>query len=389
MGFRSYFCMVANRIYLDYAASTPLDPEVEEYMLPYLRAVGNPSSIHAAGRHLRAAIEEARQVIAECIGADPGQIVFTSGGTEADNHALRGAIETWNIRHILYNPTEHHAVLHTIESLVQSRGVQSHPIAVDSQGRIELDHLEELLRRYPRSMVTVMYANNEIGTLQPVDQVSQMVRRYGGYYLCDTVQVMGLGWVNVRDWDVDFLAASAHKFYGPKGVGFLYRQRPIKSLITGGAQEREQRAGTENVAGIVGMAYALKKAYANRSSYEAHLRTIKSYLINQLKAAFPEIIFHGDISEAGSHPGILNFRLPASLVNDLILIQLDIEGVCASGTSACSSGSAHPSHVLRAIGLSPEEATRTLRFSWGHGIDYTHIDQAIEAVKKSTLSYSA
>ncbi|MCS6895960.1 MAG: cysteine desulfurase [Bacteroidia bacterium] len=376
------------RIYLDYAASTPLDPEVEAYMLPYLRAVGNPSSIHAAGRHLRAAIEDARQTVAECIGADPGQIIFTSGGTEADNHALRGAVETWNIQHILYNPTEHHAVLHTIESLVRNRGVEAHPIAIDPQGRIKLDHLEELLRRYPRSMVAVMYANNEIGTLQPINEVAELVQKYEGYFLCDTVQVMGLGWVSVKNWHVDFLAASAHKFYGPKGVGFLYRRRPVKSLITGGSQEREQRAGTENVAGIVGMAYALKKAYETRSAYQAHLRSIKAHLIHRLQESFPEVIFHGDTTEAGSHPGILNFHLPASLISDMILIQLDIEGICASGTSACSSGSAHPSHVLQAIGVSPEEATRSLRFSWGHGIDKSHIDQAVEAIKKYIVSPS-
>lgn len=368
-------------IYLDYAASTPLDPEVAQRMIPYLSAVGNPSSIHAAGRYLRAAIEEARNTIAGLIGADPGQIVFTSGGTEADNHALRGSVETWGIQHILYNPTEHHAVLHTIESLVQSRGVQAHPIAVDAVGRIELDHLEALLRRYPRSLVAVMYANNEIGTIQPVREIANLVRTYGGYFLCDTVQVMGLGWVNVSEWPVDFIAASAHKFYGPKGIGFLYRRRPIKSLITGGAQEREQRAGTENVAGIVGMALALQKAYAQRCSYETHLRTLKTYLIQRLRERFSDVIFHGDIDLEGSHPGILNFRLP-SITHDLLLVQLDIEGICASGTSACASGSAHPSHVLQAIGVPPAEASRALRFSWGHGIEQTHLDTVVAILEK-------
>ncbi|MCX8112781.1 MAG: cysteine desulfurase [Bacteroidia bacterium] len=368
-------------IYLDYAASTPLDPEVEMHMLPYLRTVGNPSSIHSMGRRLRAAIEEARVTIAELIGADPGQIVFTSGGTEADNHALRGVIETKGLKHILYNPTEHHAVLHTIEHLVQSRGIQAHPIVVDAVGRIDLDHLEELLRRYPHSVVAVMYANNEIGTIQPVEEVAQLAKAYGSYFLCDTVQVVGLGWINVQAWPVDFLAASAHKFYGPKGVGFLYRRHPIQSLITGGGQEREQRAGTENVAGIVGMAFALKKAYANRTSYEAHLRTIKAYLIDKLRQAFPEIIFHGDIRPEGGHPGILNFRLPPKVGHDLILIQLDLEGVCASGTSACASGSAHPSRVLQAIGIPASEASLAIRFSWGHGIEKRHIDTVVDILR--------
>lgn len=350
-------------------------------MLPYLRATGNPSSIHAAGRQLRAAIEEARTAIAELIGAEPGQIVFTSGGTEADNHALRGAVESHRIQHILYNPTEHHAVTHTVEDLVRTRGIQAHPIAVDAEGRIILEHLEELLRQYPRSLVSVMYANNEIGTLQPVKEVAGLVREYEGLYHCDTVQVMGLGWVHVREWEVDFIAASAHKFYGPKGVGFLYRRRPVGSILTGGAQEREQRAGTENVAGIVGMAHALRKAYARREQYVAHLQSLKDHLIAGLRRAFPEVIFHGDISPAGSHPGILNFRIPAS--DDLILIQLDIAGVCASGTSACASGSAHPSHVLQAIGIPAGEAARALRFSWGYGIEKKDMDAVIDILRMS------
>ncbi|MCS7297194.1 MAG: cysteine desulfurase family protein [Bacteroidia bacterium] len=372
-------------IYLDYAASTPLDPEVEAHMLPYLRAVGNPSSIHALGRYLRAAIEESRAIIAELIGAEPGQIIFTSGGTEADNHALWGSVETWSIQHILYNPTEHHAVLHTIESLCRLRGVQAHPIAVDALGRVDLDHLEELLRRYPRSLVSVMYANNEIGTLQPVQEIASLVQSYEGYYHCDTVQVMGLGWVEVRNWAVDFIAASAHKFYGPKGIGFLYRRRPIRSFITGGSQERNQRAGTENVAGIVGMAYALKKAYTNSESYVSHLLSIKSYLIEQLTHAFSEIVFHGDITARGGHPGILNFRIPSNQLGNLVLIHLDIEGICASGTSACASGSEHPSHVLEAIGIPSEYAQEAIRFSWGIGIEKEHIDRALRALR--SISY--
>lgn len=368
-------------IYLDYAASTPLDPEVEAEILPYLRAAGNPSSIHAAGRYLRTAIEEARALIAELIGAQPGQIVFTSGGTEADNHALRGAVETWAIPHILYNPTEHHAVLHTIEALAHAGKVQAHPLRVDAYGRIDLNHLEELLRSYPKSLIAVMYANNEIGTLQPVQEITDLAQKYGARYLCDTVQVMGLGWVKVTDWPVDFLAASAHKFYGPKGVGFLYRKEPIASLITGGAQERNQRAGTENVAGIAGMAFALKKAYENRHTYEAHLRAIKQYLLGKLQEKLPEAQINGDPSMEGSHPGILNFRLPPALADDMLVLHLDLAGICVSGTSACASGSGHPSHVLQATGLTPEEAVRALRFSWGKYTTFSEIDSALEALK--------
>jgi len=377
----SYLCEVEPWIYLDYAASTPLDPEVEAAMLPYLRATGNPSSIHAAGRSLRTAIEEARTTIAELLGADPGQIVFTSGGTEADNHALRGAVEAWSISHILYNPTEHHAVLHTVAALTHEGKVQAHPLPIDSVGRVELEALETLLQKYPRSLVAVMYANNEIGTLQPVHEIAALCQRWGALYLCDTVQVMGLGWVNVQEWPVDFATASAHKFYGPKGVGFLYRRKPIRSLLTGGAQEREQRAGTENVAGIVGMAFALKKAYEQKDSYEAHLRQLKAYLLQQIQASFPQAVLHGDTHPEGSHPGILNFGLPPSIADDMLVLHLDLAGVCVSGTSACASGSGHPSHVLQALGLSPEEAQRSLRFSWGKYTEPHHFDTALQALQ--------
>ncbi|MCS7162984.1 MAG: cysteine desulfurase [Bacteroidia bacterium] len=368
-------------VYLDYAASTPLDPEVEACMLPYLRAVGNPSAIHAAGRYLRTAIEEARTTIAQLVGADPGQIIFTSGGTEADNHALWGTVETLGATAILYNPTEHHAVLHTIEAIVRRRGLRAYPIAIDRVGRIQLEHLEALLRRYPKSIVAVMHANNEIGTLQPVSDIAALTQKYGGWYLCDTVQTIGLGWVEAPKLGADFFVASAHKFYGPRGVGFLYRRLPVGRFIHGGAQEREQRAGTENVAGIVGLALALRKAYQRRAAYVHELRTLKHYLMQRLQEVFPDVVFHGDVSEEGSHPGILNFRIPSHPLADLLVIHLDIEGVCVSGTSACASGSSHPSHVLQALGLSAQAARSALRFSWGLGTQKAHLDRAIEVLQ--------
>ncbi len=376
-------------VYLDYAASAPLDPEVLEVMRPYLEAAGNPSSTHAAGRFLRTAVEEARQTIADLIGAAPGEIIFTSGGTEADNHALRSAVETFSLPTILYNPTEHHAVLHTIEDLAHQGKVRAIPIAIDKYGRIDLNHLEDLLKAYSHALVSVMYANNEIGTLQPVREIAALCQQYGALYHCDTVQVMGLGWVRVDEWPVDFLAASAHKFYGSKGVGFLYRRRSIRSFITGGAQERGQRAGTENVASIVGMAFALKKAYQQKDLYLKHLSTLKAHALTLLQTFLPEARINGVPSLDGSHPGILNFYLPPERANDLQLIHLDLAGVCASGTSACSSGSGHPSHVLQAIGLSPEEAVRAVRLSWGWGSEKAHLELAIQTLRQSLLSPTA
>ncbi len=378
--------MNAVRVYLDYAASTPLHEEVLEAMVPYLRSAGNPSSIHAAGRALRAAIEEARQKIADLIGAAPGEIVFTSGGTEADNHAIRGAIETLGIKTIVYNPTEHHAVLHTIEDLVSRGQVKAVVVPVDTMGRIILDALEQLLRQHPKALVSIMYVNNEIGTLQPVQEIAELCKQYGAYYHSDTVQVMGLGWVDVREWPVDFLAASAHKFYGPKGIGFLYRRVPLKSFITGGAQERGQRAGTENVAAIVGMACALQKAYAQKQAYNEHLWTLKQHLLRLLHESIPGVILHGDPSREGSHPGILNFHLPQA--DDLLLIRLDMAGICVSGTSACSSGSGHPSHVLQAIGLSSEDAMRSLRLSWGRETTAANLTYTVEQIAESIVASS-
>jgi cysteine desulfurase len=387
--YRNFVRMPPRIVYLDYAASAPLDPEVLEVMRPYLEAVGNPSSTHAAGRFLRTALEEARQTIADLLGAAPGEIVFTSGGTEADNHALRKAVDTFDISTILFNPTEHHAVLHTIEDLAHQGKIEAHPIAIDTYGRINLNHLEDLLKKHPKVLVSVMYANNEIGTLQPVREIAALCQQYGALYHCDTVQVMGLGWVRVDDWPVDFLAASAHKFYGPKGVGFIYRRRPIKSLITGGAQERGQRAGTENIASIVGMAFALQKAYKQKDAYLKHLSTLKAEALSLLQSLLPEARINGDPSPAGSHPGILNFYLPPEKADDLLLVHLDLAGVCASGTSACASGSGHPSHVLEALGLPAEAAMRAIRLSWGWGSKKTHLELAIQTLRQSLLSPTA
>lgn len=363
-------------VYLDYAASTPLDSEVEEAMEPYLKATGNPSSIHRYGRFLRSAIEDTRAEVAELLGCSPSEIVFTSGGTEADNHAIQGAVHQLHRRTILYNPTEHHAVLHTIEDLVEKKLVQAFPLRVFSTGEIDLEYLENLLKRYSDVLVCVMHANNEIGTLQPVREIAELCRRYGALYHCDTVQTMGLGWVQVEELGFDFAAASAHKFYGPKGVGFLYRRHAVGSLIKGGAQERNQRGGTENVAGIVGLGCALRKAYQEKESYLLFLQELKTYFIEQLRTFLPYVLFNGPPVDR-SHPGILSVRFPLREMENMLLMHLDLEGIAVSGTSACSSGVSQPSHVLTAIGLDPVQAMNTIRFSWGKGITKKDIDHVV------------
>ncbi|MGQ9862967.1 MAG: cysteine desulfurase family protein [Bacteroidia bacterium] len=367
-------------VYLDYAASTPLDPEVREAMQPYLEATGNPSSIHRYGRFLRSAIEDTRAEIAELLGCSPSEIVFTSGGTEADNHAIRGAVHQLNRRTILYNPTEHHAVLHTIEDLAEKNFAQALPLRIFPTGEIDLGYLEDLLQKHSNSLVCVMHANNEIGTVQPVREIAELCKRYGALYHCDTVQTMGLGWVQVEELGFDFAAASAHKFYGPKGVGFLYRRHPVGSLISGGAQERNQRGGTENVAGIVGLGHALRKAYQEKERYVLWLYELKTYFVQRLRAFLSQLTFNGPEPDQG-HPGILSVRFPLSEMENLLLMHLDLEGVAVSGTSACSSGASQPSHVLTALGLDPVQATHTLRFSWGKGITKEDLDYVLHCLR--------
>ena len=370
-------------VYLDYAASTPLDPEIFDHMKPYLLGyAGNPSSTHQHGRQLRTAIEESRRKIAQAVNCHPHEIVFTSGGTEADNMALRGAVYALGVKNIISSPIEHHAVSHTIEVLAKEKGVNAHYLSVDSQGGINMKELESLLEDNPNCLVSLMHGNNELGNIYEIEKIAQLCQTHEALLHSDTVQTMGNVSYDLQKTPIDFLAASAHKFYGPKGIGFLFVRKGHKlpSLIYGGGQERSLRAGTENVANIVGMACALEKCMATLEEKNLKLQQAKTYMKTQLLQLIPGVMFNGFEEEGKSLPTILNVRFPGK-EDAMLTFNLDIQGISSSGGSACSSGAVQGSHVLRTIGLSEVEALNSIRFSFGIYTTTEEIDICLEAIK--------
>ncbi len=356
------------RVYLDNAASSVLDPEVLEYMLPWYREFhGNPSSVHYHGRNLRSAIEQSRKKIAELTGSSPGEIFFTSGGTEADNMAIRSTVEGLGIRHIVSTRIEHHAVGHCIELLEEKGHAKVTWLDVDSRGHIDLKELREVLKSSPRSLVCLMHANNEIGTMLDLEAVGRICREFDAVYHSDTVQTMGNVKYDTGNLPVDFLTASAHKFYGPKGIGFLYIRKGLKipPLILGGGQERNMRAGTENVPAIAGMAFALEKCIRNLEEKNEKLWKLKLFLKTELEARIPGVEFNGETAKDNSLVTVLNTFFPIDSADSLLLMNLDIAGISCSGGSACTSGSVKGSHVLAGIGCSAKRSANSVRFSFG------------------------
>ncbi|TAK35259.1 MAG: cysteine desulfurase [Saprospiraceae bacterium] len=367
------------RIYLDNAATTPLREEVIEVMYQCLKEkFGNPSSIHAEGRKARAAIEEARKTVAHLLGASTGEIFFTSGGTESSNMAIKGAVRDLGVRRIISSPTEHHCVLHPLE-VVRKQGVQIEQVHLDRRGRINYDHLEQLLQQSngAKTMVSLMHANNEIGTVHDMERISALCQTYGAIYHSDTVQTIGHRTINVSKTKIHFLSGGAHKFHGPKGCGFIYinNEVQLKPFMDGGGQERNMRGGTENVYGIVGMAKALELACENMDSYRSYIEDLRSYFMHQLQERFEDIQFNGDYDGDYLHT-ILSVSFPPSPRSELLLLQLDIAGISASGGSACSSGAETGSHVLNAIQAGPER--KTIRFSFSHFNTKAEVDYALE-----------
>jgi cysteine desulfurase len=354
------------KIYLDNAATTPLDPRVFESMRPYLlESFGNPSSIHSHGREARVAVEKARKTVAELMGAAPAEIFFTSGGTEADNTVLRSAIIQFGIRHVISSPIEHHAVIHTLESLQQAGSIALHLVSLDHKGHIDYQHLDSLLLQYPDALVSLMHANNEIGNITDIDRVGSMCSDHRSLFHSDAVQSVGYFPFNLTASPVHAIAASAHKFHGPKGIGFMYieRSKIMEPLLTGGGQERNMRGGTEHVAGIIGLARALELAYGELTSTRQHIENLKKKTITGLEQALPDVRFLGDCADMEhSHYKTLNIGLPGHDDNDMLLFNLDIQGISVSGGSACASGASTGSHVLEALGV--DEQTGALRVSF-------------------------
>ena len=368
------------RIYLDHAATTPIDASVFVAMRPYLEGVfGNPSSIHSFGREARAALDGAHDAVARCLGARADEIVFTSGGTESDNTVLKGVAAHFAGRgnHIVTSAIEHHAVLDTCEPL-EGRGVQVTTVPVDGCGLIDPEEVRRAIAERT-VLVSIMFANNEIGTIQPVAEIGRICREAGVLFHTDAVQAAGALPIDVDALNVDFLSLSGHKFYGPKGVGVLYARRRTKweSLLHGGGQERARRAGTENVAGIVGLAHALELAVQRRDADAAHLTSLRDRLIERVLARVERCHLSGD--KTRRLPNNASFAVEG-VEGEAILMNLDMAGIAASSGSACSAGSLEPSHVLKAIGLPPESLRGSLRLTLGRGNTAEQIDTVADTL---------
>jgi cysteine desulfurase len=371
-----------NRIYLDNAATTALDKEVLEAMLPYMTDhFGNPSSIYSYGRETRLAIENARKTVARILHANPGEIFFTSGGTESDNMAIASAIHDLGCRHIITSPIEHHAVLHTVEHWDKTDKITSSFVKILPDGHVDLNDLEEqLAAREERCFVTLMHANNEIGNLLDINATGEICKKYNAIFHSDTVQTVGHYKLDLRSKPVHFATGAGHKFHGPKGVGILYVNDNIKvnPLILGGGQERNMRAGTENVYGIAGFAKALELADANLEKDSQYIQSLKTYMIAELKREIPGVGFNGDYS-GNSLYTVLNVSFPKTEKSEMILFSLDMAGICVSGGSACSSGADVGSHVIRAINNNPNKVP--VRFSFSKYTTKQELDHTIATLK--------
>ncbi len=366
------------RVYFDNAATTPLCEEAIETMTTLMRAYhGNPSSIHACGRKVRSSIEQARKNIANLIGASIGEIFFTSGGTEANNMALNCSVRDLGVTRIITSPIEHHCILHCTDKL-EDQGVEVVLVNIDKKGHFDYDHLESLLvDKRKKTLVSLMHANNEIGTVSDMQRISQLCELYEAYYHSDTVQTIGHFPIDVSKTKISFLSGGAHKFHGPKGVGFVYinGDNMVKPMIFGGGQERNMRAGTENVYGIAGMSKALELACGEMEERRKHINDIRSYLKNSLSENFEDIQFNGDADGAFLYT-VLSVSFPPSDKSDMLLLNLDIHGISCSGGSACSSGAEAGSHVQKALESDPKR--KNIRFSFSHFNTKAEVDYLME-----------
>lgn len=339
-------------VYLDNAATTPISPEVKEAMSNAMDIFGNPSSTHTLGRKAKIIIEKTRSLIAKELNCATGEIFFTSGGTEADNLALFSAVRDLGVKRIISTKIEHHAVGHSLEFLKETEGIEVVLIGLNEKGELNLEELKELLQIEVKTLVTLMYVNNEIGNLIDLKSIAELCKEYNALFHSDTVQGVGHFKINLKEIPVDFIACAAHKFHGPKGVGFAFVRGglPIKPVIHGGGQERNLRAGTENIVGIAGLGKAFELAYKNLKDDKQHMLSLKKHCIEQISQRFPEVEFNGLSAELErSNYTVLSLAIPKNANTDMILFNLDMKGIAVSGGSACNSGSEKGSHVIDEI----------------------------------------
>lgn len=368
-------------IYLDHAATTPIDPRVKESMLPYLEAAfGNPSSIHQYGRPIRAAIDLARETVAKAIHAEPSEIVFTSGGTEADNLALRGVMveaRESEKKHLITSQVEHHAILDTCKYL-EKLGFEVTYLPVDQWGQVSPDDVQNAIRP-DTALISIMYGNNEIGTLQPIQEIGELARRAGVLFHTDAVQALGVENMDVRDLPVDLMSISAHKIYGPKGIGALYVHKKVKMMpqMFGGYQERKKRAGTENVIGVVGFAKAVDLRMEERGGYRNHLEQLRSHLLRKLEEKKVHFVQNGHPEKTLLH--IMNLSFPG-IDSETLLMNMDMAGIAVASGSACTSGTISVSHVIRALQVDPERAKSAIRFSFGQSNSAEEVNRVVDVL---------
>jgi cysteine desulfurase len=374
-----------SRIYFDNAATTALDPEVLEAMMPYFtEKFGNPSSVYSYGRETKLAIENARKTVARILNANPGEIFFTSGGTESTNTAVTAAVRDLGCKHIITSPLEHHATLHTVEHMAHFGFATLSYVNLTDKGHIDLSHLEELLKgNKERTLVTLMHANNEIGNLLNIKAVSELCEKYDAIFHSDTVQTIGHYPFDLKKLKVHFLNGAGHKFHGPKGVGILYVNENVRinPYIHGGAQERNMRAGTENMYGIVGFAKALEIATQRYEQDSAHVKGLKTYMAGKLHEAFPGLILNGDTNGSSLYT-VLNVSFPMTERSDMLLFNLDMAGICVSGGSACTSGANSVSHVIKAIYNGQAASMVPIRFSFSRHNTKDEVDAVVEKLKE-------
>ncbi|NCP21459.1 MAG: cysteine desulfurase [Flavobacteriales bacterium CG_4_9_14_0_2_um_filter_35_242] len=373
------------KIYFDNAATTPLHPEVIKEVSQLMASTyGNPSSSHQFGRHAKTLVEQARKSIAKHLKASANELIFTAGGTEADNLILQNAVNNLGVKRIITSAIEHHAVLNMVAALKIKKNIEVHFVKLTPQGAVDLEDLEQLLKDMSvKTLVSLMYINNEISNLLPLKMVANLCQTYGAYFHSDTVQAIGHYAIDLEEIPIDFLVASAHKFHGPKGVGFAFIRKKfgIKPLIIGGAQEHGTRAGTENVHSIAGMALALDLALENLDKDKKYVENLKSHFINQLKKLDKNITFNGLSNDLKQSSYVtLNVRFPKNI--PMMLFKLDLKGIAVSGGSACQSGSDKGSHVLQAILSAAEAQKSSVRFSFSKFNTLAEVDFALLALKE-------